>query len=146
MTETDTVRPGIKKNEHLNKQTHAYSVKATNKQKRETFFLMQVSHWALHMWVLHKLVNTLLFPSRAIRSIPLKARGWMRAKRQIAQLIAVFQHSVWPWSDYSENKNLDIKIWFPRQGRGKCTTELKLPSSIVHFCHINKRSRPLFGE
>lgn len=89
---------------------------------------------ALHMRLLHDVVNTLLFPNRAIWSVPLEAMGRRRAKRQISGLIAAFQHSIWPGSDYSENKNLDIKIWFPRQERETCATKLKLPFNIVRVC------------
>ena len=78
-----------------------------------------VLHQALHMWVLHKHVNTLLFPSGAIRSVPLQARAGARAKRQIAPLIAEFQRCVWPWRDYTEHKNLDIKTMPPQRKGGK---------------------------
>lgn len=151
LSETETVRArdGEKISPWINKHMHLVESQPTGKKGKHYFYRshgrMYASRRALHMWGLHKLVNTLLFPSRAIRSVPLKATGWMRAKRQIAQLIAAFQHSIWPWSDYSENKNLDIKIWFPRQGRETCATELKLPFNIVHFCQYNERSRPLFG-
>lgn len=91
-------------------------------------------HQASHMRPLHDVGNTLLFPNRAIWSVSLKAMGRMRAKRQITRLITAFQRSIWPGSDYSENKNLDIKIWLRKQEREACATKLRLPFNIVRVC------------